>query len=104
MQADSLTIDFACRKEYIENRQTHSDKEEIIMNLTEKYAPIATKLSIGQYCPPKCFELSGKQFRFIMDTGEETGDITLDFKDETTVAFSVQNGKRAGEAKYECRK
>ncbi len=74
------------------------------MNLTEKYAPIATKLSIGQYCPPKCFELSGKQFRFIMDTGEETGDITLDFKDETTVAFSVQNGKRAGEAKYECRK
>ncbi len=74
------------------------------MNLSEKYGPIANGLSIGQYCPPRCFELAGKQFKFIMDTGEETGDITLDFLDETKVSFSVQNGKRAGEATYECRK
>ena len=74
------------------------------MNLSEKYGPIANRLSIGQYCPPKCFELAGKEFKFIMDSGEETGDITLNFLDETTVAYSVQNGKRSGEAKYECRK
>ena len=74
------------------------------MNLAEKYDPIASRLSIGQFCPPRCFELVGQKFRFIMDSGEETGDITLDFQDETKVAFSVRNGKRSGEASYECRK
>lgn len=72
------------------------------MNLTEKYAPIANRLSINQYCPPKCFELAGKEFKFIMDSGEETGDITLNFLDETKVSFVT--GKRSGEATYECRK
>ena len=74
------------------------------MNLSEKYDAQAAGLSIGQYCPPRCFELAGKEFRFIMDTGEEAGDIVLKFLDETKVQFSVQNGKRAGEADYECRK
>ena len=74
------------------------------MNLSEKYDPIAAGMSIGQYCPPRCFELAGKEFRFIMDTGEETGDIVLKFLDETKVEYSVQNGKRSGEATYECRK
>ncbi len=74
------------------------------MNLTEKYAPIANKLSIGQYCPPKCFELAGKSFKFILDRGEETGDFLLDFIDETKVSFNGPNGKRTGEATYECRK
>ena len=72
------------------------------MNLTEKYAPIANRLSIGQYCPPKCFELAGKSFKFVLDRGEETGDLTLDFIDETKVSFS--SAKRSGEATYECRK
>ena len=72
------------------------------MNLTEKYAPIANGLSINQYCPPKCFELAGKEFKFIMDSGEETGDITLNFLDETKVSFTTS--KRSGEATYECRK
>jgi len=74
------------------------------MNLSEKFDAPAAGLSIGQYCPPRCFELAGKEFRFIMDTGEETGDIVLKFLDETKVEFSVQNGKRSGEATYECRK
>ena len=74
------------------------------MNLTEKYAPIANKLSIGQYCPPKCFELAGKSFKFILDRGEDTGDFLLNFIDETKVSFTGPNGKRTGEAKYECRK
>ena len=74
------------------------------MNLSEKYDAQAAGLSIGQYCPPRCFELAGKEFRFIMDTGEEAGDIVLKFLDETKVQFSVQNGKRTGEADYECRK
>ena len=74
------------------------------MNLAEKYDPIASRLSIGQFCPPRCFELVGQKFRFIMDSGEETGDITLNFLDETRVEFSVRNGKRSGEAAYECRK
>ena len=30
------------------------------MNLSEKYDAKAAGLSIGQYCPPRCFELAGK--------------------------------------------
>jgi len=74
------------------------------MSLIEQYAPKANALSIAQYCPPKCFELAGKSFRFVMDSGEETGDILLTFVDETKVTYSVQNGKRSGEVTYECRK
>ena len=74
------------------------------MNLSEKFDAPAAGLSIGHYCNPRCFEQAGKEFRFIMDTGEETGDIVLKFLDETKVEFSVQNGKRSGEATYECRK
>ena len=74
------------------------------MNLVEEYGPKAAKRSITQFCPPKCFELAGKEFKFIMDTGEETGDITLKFLNETKLGFDVQNEKRSGEAEYECRK
>ena len=74
------------------------------MNLSEKYGPIANRLSIGQYCPPKCFELAGQKFDFVMDSGEETGDYSVEFVDEKSLKWSIQNGKRSGEGKYECRK
>ena len=74
------------------------------MNLVEEFGPKAAKRSITQFDAPKCFELSGKAFKFIMDTGEETGDITLKFLDEKKLSFDVQNEKRSGEADYECRK
>lgn len=74
------------------------------MNLYEKYEPLASKLSIRQYCPPKCFELSEKTFSFAMDSGEETGETVLNFVDDSKVVWSVQNGKRTGEGSYECRK
>ena len=71
------------------------------MNLSEKYDAEAAKLSISQYCPPRCFELAGKEFRFVMDTGEETGDIVLNFLDETKLTFSVplQHLRRACQAR-----
>lgn len=72
------------------------------MNLTEKYAPIANKLSISQYCPPRCFELAGKSFKFVLDRGEDTGDFILNIVDETKLTF--ESKLRSGEATYECRK
>lgn len=74
------------------------------MDLAKKYGPIAGKLSIGQYCPPRCFELAGKRFDIVMDTGEDTGDAFLNFIDETQVEWSIRGGSRQKTDKYECRK
>lgn len=74
------------------------------MNLTEKYAPIANQLSIGQYCPPRCFELAGKTIKIKLDSGDITGDVTLEIVDESTIKYDVPGSPRSGEAKYECRK
>ena len=74
------------------------------MNLVEKYGPEASKLSIRQFCPPRCFEFAGKTMTFIMDSGDETGETVLEFLDETRVRWSYQNGKRSGESVYEVRK
>ncbi len=74
------------------------------MNLMEKYAPQASRLSIGQYCPPRIFELAGKCFNFVIDTGEDTGDAVLNFIDETTLEWATKCGKELKTEKYECRK
>ncbi len=74
------------------------------MNLAEKYAPLANRLSIGQYCPPKCFELAGKEFNFVIDTNEQCGDATLRFIDETTLEWRVKGEEEFKSATYECRK
>ena len=47
------------------------------MDLIKKYSSVAGRKSINQYCPPRCYELEGKEFRFVVDTGEETGTYTL---------------------------
>ncbi len=73
------------------------------MNLTEKYAPIAAKKSINQYCPPRCFELAGRTYKFIIDTGEETGEYVLRFTDGETLEWSARSGPFKQE-RYECRK
>jgi hypothetical protein len=74
------------------------------MNLTEKYAPLAAGLSISQYCPPRCFELAGKRFDFVIDTNECTGDAYLKFTSETTVEWSIFGGKITGSSEYQCHK
>ena len=74
------------------------------MNLAEKYGPQANKLSIGQYCPPKCFELEGKKIDIVIDTGEETGDACLKFIDGSKVEWSIKSGAASGSDDYECRK
>ncbi|NLL40028.1 MAG: hypothetical protein GX254_10650 [Clostridiales bacterium] len=74
------------------------------MNLAEKFAKKAGALSIGQYCPPRCFELAGKRFDFVMDTGEDTGDAVLNFLDEEQVEWSIKGGEALKVDKYECRK
>lgn len=74
------------------------------MNLAEKYGPIAGKLSIGQYCPPACYELAGKRFECVMDTGEDTGDAVLNFLGETQVEWSIKGTDELKTDKYECRK
>ena len=74
------------------------------MNLAEKYGPIAAKLSIAQYCPPACYELAGKRFELVMDTGEDTGDAILNFLDETQVEWSIKGTDNLKRDKYECRK
>jgi hypothetical protein len=73
------------------------------MNLIEKYGPVAQSLSISQYCPPRCFELAGKRFEFVMDTGEDAGDAVLDFVSETEVEWSIRGGAPKTDT-YECRK
>jgi hypothetical protein len=74
------------------------------MDLVKKFAPIAAGLSIGQYCPPACFELAGKRFDFVMDTGENAGDAVLNFLDETQVEWSIMGSGTLKTEKYECRK
>ena len=74
------------------------------MDLVKKYAPQAAGLSISQYCPPRCFELAGKRFEFVLDTGEDTGDAVLDFTGETEVSWSIKGGSELKTDKYECRK
>ena len=73
------------------------------MDLVEKYSAIAGKKSINQYCPPRCYELDGKEFRFVVDTGEETGLYTLRVTGKSSLEWSRGDG--AGKAEtYECRK
>ena len=75
------------------------------MNLSEKYGPIANRLSISQYCPPRVFELAGKNFKFIMDTGEQCGDVELEILDENNLNWSIENGQKTGSvSRYEVRK
>ncbi len=75
------------------------------MNLFEKYAPLAARNSISQFCPPRNFELAGKQFDFVIDTGKESGDIHLDLLDENRLTWSIRSGASSGEAdRYEVRK
>ena len=74
------------------------------MNLAKKYGPIASKLSIRQYCPPACYELSGKRFELVMDTGYDTGDAVLNFLEETHVEWSIKGTGELKTDKYECRK
>jgi hypothetical protein len=74
------------------------------MNLAKEYDQKAAALSIGQYTPPRCFELAGKRFEFVIDTAEETGDAVLNFVDETTVEWSIKGGTTLKAEKYECRK
>ncbi len=74
------------------------------MSLIEKYAPKASAKSISQYTPPRCFELEGKTFNFVIDTGENCGDATLKFTGETTLEWTAYNGTEFVEAEYECRK
>lgn len=74
------------------------------MDLAKKYGPIAAGLSIGQYCPPKCFELAGKSFDFVLDTGEDCGNAALCFVDETQLEWCIEGGDTLKTDKYECRK
>ena len=74
------------------------------MNLAKKYGPVAANLSIGQYCPPACYELAGKSFQFVMDTGEDTGDAVLTFSGETQVEWGIKGSEGLKTGKYECRK
>ncbi|NLP37439.1 MAG: hypothetical protein GX357_07285 [Firmicutes bacterium] len=74
------------------------------MNLAKEYDEKAAALSINQFDPPRCFELAGKRFEFVIDTGEETGDAVLNFIDETTVEWSIRGGETLKADKYECRK
>jgi len=73
------------------------------VDLMEKYGAAAAKLSIRQYCPPKCFELAGKTFIIVIDTAENTGDYLLNFIDETQVEWSYAGGPVKTET-YECLK
>jgi hypothetical protein len=78
--------------------------EVVPVNLIEKYAANAAKLSIGQYCPPRCFELEGKRFDFVIDTGDETGDAVIHVLSETELEWSTRGGTQMKTDKYECRK
>ena len=73
------------------------------MNLIEKCSAAAAARSINQYCPPRCFELAEKQFRFVIDTGEETGEYVLDFTDEEHLTWRKGGDEPKAET-YECRK
>ncbi len=73
------------------------------MDLMKEYAPAVAEKSIAQFCPPRCFELAGKTYRFVIDTGEGTGVYTLRFTGSTTLEWAC--GEDAPKAEtYECRK
>jgi hypothetical protein len=74
------------------------------LDLVKKFGPIASSKSIGQFCPPKCFELAGKKFDFVLDTGDDTGSSELHFLDETKVEWRIKNGDNLKTDTYECRK
>lgn len=73
------------------------------MNLIQKFAQEASKKSIGQYCPPKCFELGGRRFELVMDSGTESGDAVLNFLDGEKLEWSFRGSEPKIET-YECRK
>ncbi|MBP5166136.1 MAG: MoaF N-terminal domain-containing protein [Oscillospiraceae bacterium] len=73
------------------------------MNLAKTFGPKASALSIGQYCPPACFELAGKTFDFVLDTGDVSGDAALNFLDGKTLEWSYKGSEPKAE-QYECRK
>ncbi|MDR3148907.1 MAG: MoaF N-terminal domain-containing protein [Oscillospiraceae bacterium] len=73
-------------------------------NLAKEYAPKAGALSIGQYCPPLCFELAGKRFELKMDYGEDTGDASLHFLDEKRVEWSIKSSGVSKVDEYKCLK
>ena len=73
------------------------------MDMMKKYADLAGKKSIRQYCPPRCFELEGKTFRFVVDTGEGAGTYTLKVTGRTELEWSKDGGAPKTET-YECRK
>ncbi len=73
------------------------------MDLIEKYSAIAGRKSINQYCPPRCYELAGKEFRFVVDTGEDTGVYVLRFTGKRDLEWSREGGAPKAET-YECRK
>ena len=73
------------------------------MDLMKKYGADAAKKSIRQYCPPRCYELMGRSFRFVVDTGEGAGVYTLNVTGKTTLEWSREDGAPREES-YECRK
>ena len=56
--------------------------------------------SIVQYCPPLCFELTGKMLELVMDDGY---DFFLNFTSDKTIEWK-QAGEEASTAHYECLK
>ena len=73
------------------------------MDLMKKYLADAEKKSINQYCPPRCFELMGQTFRFVVDTGEECGTYTLNVTGKNSLEWCRGDGEPKAET-YECRK
>ena len=55
---------------------------------------------MSQYRPPLCFELVGKTFELVMDTGY---DYEISFTDRKTLRFGEKNGE-AAEYEYDCLK
>ena len=73
------------------------------MDLMKKYAAEAAKKSINQFCPPRCYELAGQEFRFVVDTGEGAGTYTLRVTGKDSLEWSRDDGAPKAE-RYECRK
>lgn len=73
------------------------------MDLMKKYGAQAAKMSIRQYCPPKCFELAGKTFTFVIDTNENAVEYCLRFIDDTQVEWRYGDGPAKIDT-YDCRK
>ena len=73
------------------------------MDMMQKYAGIAGKKSIRQYCPPRCYELAGQTLRFVVDTGEGAGTYVLNFTGKDRLEWRYEGGAPKAET-YECRK